>query len=532
MSLSRTVGIIVAAVLLVTLSVTLGVLLLRAEQAADRAAYAETEALADVVRGALVFSMSEGVTDVSPLVASLETGDVAELRVTPTDLIRPGSEAGLDAAEQQVLAGRSSLRARERHDGLPVVRSVSAIRAVAGCVECHEAKVGDPLAVVSVRKSMAEAQARTVAQRRLAVILGGASIGVAFAALMFLIRRNVLVPLQESVRQIGRLAAGDLTETIARHRRDEFGNLTRATEELRTNLRAIVADLEEGVVTLGAVSDNLTGVSSDVASGARDTSERAAAVAAAAEQMSASALVVSGSINGATGQLSTVAAATEEMSASIGSIAASSERARVISEEAAREAGRVTSLMVDLGRTAQDVGAVTASIAAISAQTNLLALNATIEAASAGDAGRGFSVVAAEVKTLAGQASLATDDIRAKIGAMQGSTSTSVENIHRITKVIGEVSEVVSVMAAAIDEQATATREIAANVAGASLGVGDVGGQMLQATVASQAIARDIAAVTMAATGMEESTRRMESSTVELRTLSTRLRGSIGRFNT
>lgn len=532
MSLSRSVGIIVGGVLLVTLTVMLGVLLSRAERAADTAAFADTEALADVVRGALVFSMSEGVTDVSPLVGSLETGHIAELRVTPTDLIRPGSEVRLDATERQVLAGHSTVRARERHEGLPVVRSVSAILADAGCVQCHDSRIGEPLAIVSVRKSMAEVQARTVAQRRLAAVLGCASIVVAFVALMLLIRRNVLSPLQETVQQIGRVAAGDLTGSIVRHRRDEFGNLTRATEELRTNLRAIVGDLEDGVSTLTCVSDNLTGVSRDVAGGARDTSERAAAVAAAAEQMSASAVAVSGSINGATGRLATVAAATEEMSASIDSIAASSERARLISEEAAREAGLVTSLMVDLGRNAQDVGAVTASIAAISVQTNLLALNATIEAASAGDAGRGFAVVASEVKTLAGQASAATEDIRARIGAMQGSTSTSVENIHRITKVIGEVSDVVSMMAASIDEQATATREIASNVAGASLGVGDVDSRMRQTTVASQMIARDIAEVTSAASGMEQSTRRLESSTADLHTLADRLRASIGRFRT
>lgn len=532
MSLSRTIGLIVVGVLLVTLTGMLGTLLVRSEHAAKAAGVKDAEALASVVHATLVFSMAEGVTDVAPLVKGLEGGDVAELRVTPTNVIAAGSEAGLDDRERQVLASGETQRISERFDGIPVVRVIRPLLADASCVDCHEARVGQPLAVVSVRKSLVDTQARIASQRWLAAILGIICVGLAFAALMVLIRRNVVLPLQESVQQISRLADGDLTAEIKDHRRDEFGNLSRAMATLSGSLRALVGDMSAGVGTLSTVSHDLVEVSRTVNDAAHNTSDRASAVAAAAEEMTASAAVVSDSINGATGRLTSVAAATEEMSATIGDIAAGSERARVISADAASEAERITALMAELGHAAHEVGAVTDSIAKISSQTNLLALNATIEAASAGEAGRGFAVVASEVKTLAGQTATATEDIRARIGAMQGSTTTSVENIQHITRIIGDVSGVVADMAAAIEQQAAATREIAANVAGASSGVGNVGHQMTEATAATKAIAREIADVTTAAAGMTASTRRLEASTADLQRLTDTMRGSIGRFRT
>jgi methyl-accepting chemotaxis protein len=121
----------------------------------------------------------------------------------------------------------------------------------------------------------------------------------------------------------------------------------------------------------------------------------------------------------------------------------------------------------------------------IADQTNLLALNATIEAARAGDAGKGFAVVASEVKNLASQTAKATEEIGGQIGGIQTATWESVEAIRHIGKTIGEINEVAVAIAAAVEEQGAATREIARNVEQAAMGTQEVTANIAVVTQAS-----------------------------------------------
>ena len=143
---------------------------------------------------------------------------------------------------------------------------------------------------------------------------------------------------------------------------------------------------------------------------------------------------------------------------------------------AVAEAETTNGQIAGLAEAAQKIGDVVKLIRDIAEQTNLLALNATIEAARAGEAGRGFAVVASEVKSLAVQTAKATEEIAAQILAVQDSTASAVEAIRSIGERMQEISGYTSAVAAAVEEQNAATGEISQNVSSAAQGAGTIVG--------------------------------------------------------
>src|SRR5262249_42620936 len=156
--------------------------------------------------------------------------------------------------------------------------------------------------------------------------------------------------------------------------------------------------------------------------------------------------------------------ATEEMTSSVNEIARQVQNSSGIALDAVRQAERTDARIAELLNAASRIGDVVKLITAIAEQTNLLALNATIEAARAGEAGKGFAVVAQEVKALAAQTAKATDEIGTQIAAMQTATQDSVAAIKEISTTISKISEISTMIAAAVEEQGATTQEIARNV--------------------------------------------------------------------
>jgi methyl-accepting chemotaxis protein len=342
---------------------------------------------------------------------------------------------------------------------------------------------------------------------------------------------GALIPVVERLTAIagGDLSGAKLPEMVTA-RPDELGELARASQMMSDNLRQLLKGIAVGVQTLAAAATELSAVSKQTAVGTTSMSDKAHAVAAAAEEASANTLSIAAGMGQSSSSLSSVASATEEMSATVGDISSNTAKARTISEKATGQAQTITEQMQRLGQAAQEIGNVTETITNISAQTNLLALNATIEAARAGSAGKGFAVVANEIKELAKQTAEATEDIKARIAAIQGSTGIAITDIGQITTVIKDVGMIVSSIAAAIEEQATVTRDVAGNIAQASAGVRDANERVSQTAEVSQSIARDIAGVNASVSDIRQGGEHVQSSADDLSRLAEQLGAQVAQF--
>ena len=356
----------------------------------------------------------------------------------------------------------------------------------------------------------------------MAVLLG--------VVLAFVITLGITRPIKRGIELATTMASGDLTQRLAIKSRDEVGILVQALNTMADKLSQMFGDMAGGVEMLASSSQELSSVSEQMSQGSQHTSERAAMVATGAEEMSANVRSVAAAMEQSATNVNTVSTASEQMTCAINEIAQNTERATTITNQAVAEAQNASAKINHLGEAAQEIGKVTETITEISEQTNLLALNATIEAARAGDAGKGFAVVANEIKDLANQTARATEEIRTKIGGIQGSTHESVQEIEKITRVITDVNDIVATIASAVEEQSVTTREIAENIVQASQGIQEVNTNVAQTTEVTVGIARDIAEVNQVSSDVANGSNQVRTSSQELAKLAAQLQQMVGQF--
>ncbi len=323
---------------------------------------------------------------------------------------------------------------------------------------------------------------------------------------------------------------GDLTSRLAVATKDEVGQLAthfnRFVEKLQTTIQGVV----QNTTTLSGASSELTATATQLADGAAETTSQSVRVAAAAEEMSSNMDAMATSSERMSGDVKMVAAALEELTASISEVSRNASEAAKAASTADRLVKESNAQVDGLGTAAEDIGKVIEVIEEIAEQTNLLALNATIEAARAGEAGKGFAVVATEVKELARQTATATEDIRKRIGAIQGSSGTAVKLIVEISDTVHQVNDLSRMIASTVEEQSTTTKEIARSIASSSTAAETVARVVAESATASREITRSVVAVDSAAKQAADNAVRTRSAGTQLSQVAERLESLVCQF--
>jgi len=307
-------------------------------------------------------------------------------------------------------------------------------------------------------------------------LLGALLVGGAFCSLLLI--RSIGRPLQALKQAAAQVAAGDLSRTIECRGRDEITEVQQSIRQMQHRLRETLQDIQGSATQLASAADELHAVTEHSAQGIAQQNQEVQMAATAVNEMSAAVEEVAGNAN----RTSTASREAEEV-AEAGRHKVNVTRETI--DRLSNKLGDTAATVQRLADEAGNIGQVVDVIRAIADQTNLLALNAAIEAARAGEAGRGFAVVADEVRNLAQRTQSSTQEIERMIGAIQSATADSVREMEQssefagrsqtlageadqalalIAERVGQINEMNLVIASAAEEQAQVAREVDRNL--------------------------------------------------------------------
>ena len=432
----------------------------------------------------LEFMMATGAAETERMTASLDQlhqGFMKEIAGYRTRQISERERTLLDAVERSVLGyhevvqqARDLLARGDRNGADTLRRTVWVQRADAARDTVAE--------LIAYNRAAAEGNVGEVTAEVRTAFIGGlsaAAIGLAVAITLTLVFAGRMSGrLRAAVSGTQQIAAGDLRAALPEPSADEIGDLVRAMRDMQSSLRETIALSRDGAGQVGDSATSLLEASRQVSEGASAQSQAASSIAANVEELTVSISHVSDR----TSDASRVAA---ESGAGATAGKQSMERLVAGMREVEQVVGDAATRITGLEAQSAKISHIVAVIREIAEQTNLLALNAAIEAARAGEQGRGFAVVADEVRKLAERTATSTEEITGMVASVQAGTKEAVAGIERGVQVVrrssaeavqtggtigrlhelsGEVAGIVSELDLALREQATASSEVARRV--------------------------------------------------------------------
>ncbi|MDY6831561.1 MAG: methyl-accepting chemotaxis protein [Thermodesulfobacteriota bacterium] len=344
--------------------------------------------------------------------------------------------------------------------------------------------------------------------------------------------RRIADPVRKTTEMFRRIAegSGDLTKRLRVNGSDETGRLSANfnifLEKQQQMIRGILAKAE----TINVSSSNLLKSSASVSREVGDTNKKSVELAANTERVKTAVRISAASMTQAVANIQRINEVTMEMNATISHVASETGKAMQITKAAVRNSEVISNTVANLGKAAEEINKITELITDISSQTNLLALNAKIEASKAGQFGKGFGVVANEIKELAGRSNEAAAVISKRVHDIQQVSDDAVERIHEIITSIESVDPIISYISRSSDEQADISSEIVASISQISAGMQDLNQSVVRSSQALEKIDLEVEGIAVSSGKIDSESRAVEINANELFNLSEQLRSGLERF--
>lgn len=340
---------------------------------------------------------------------------------------------------------------------------------------------------------------------------------ILLSALMTMISRAIYRPVQSITEKIHLIAGDlDLTQLVNHISQDEVGILSKSFDALIASLRDTVNQVKDGSIQVAQASEEMSCITKEVGDASEQQQQEIEQAVTAINEMTATIQSIAENAN-------TAASAVNDVTAEIGRGKAVTDDARNEIERLNTEVEGATHAIEALQRNSESIGDILATISAIAEQTNLLALNAAIEAARAGEQGRGFAVVADEVRTLASRTQESTESIRENISQFQKGTAEVVETVTRSR-------DRAQTGIAKVSESSEILDSIYANISN----IGDMNTQVATAAkeqgFASEEINRNVVRINELAHVCHEQANQAATASGELAKLGSELQGTVQRF--
>jgi methyl-accepting chemotaxis protein len=422
----------------------------------------------------------------------------------------------VEPAARQFFELRSSKYVPAVREG-DAAKIASAKAEMTNVYEEHRRGVDELVAIVSAHAPEVEKRADATihsSMQMLAAIAAGLGATVIFVCMM--IARSIVTPVDQLLKVVRPMANGDLSGTVLMERSDEFGELGRAMNSSLDGMRQALHGVRESADAVASAASAIAACNEEISQTVSGQESRTSAVSASVGELAQS-----------VAEVARKGAEASDAAESAGSNAV--EGAQVVRatvseiNEIAKQVGESAIAVKELGVKSEEIGKVIAVINQIADQTNLLALNAAIEAARAGEHGRGFAVVADEVRKLADRTSTATDEVAAAIRDVQAQTNRAVTNIQQGTSKVAAGVELASKAGGALERITGSSMALKSMIAAIAAGAEEQ-------SSASESIMKDLEAIAALTQESHQGASTAASNAASLSDQATRLQSLVSRF--